>query len=37
MVNIAKGVFTFYVEKIFGGFDPSLSVDSLFNEAYVLS
>ena len=29
------GAFTFYVDNCFGIFDPSLSVDSLFTEAYI--
>ena len=32
-----KGAFTFYVDNILVIFDPSLSVDSLFTEAYVLA
>ena len=32
-----EGAFTFYVDKILRFFDPSLSIDSLFTEAYVLT
>ena len=34
-LNIYWGVFTFYVVNIFGFFDHSLSVDSLFTKAYL--
>ena len=33
----SKGAFTFYVNKNLGFCDPSLLVDSLFTESYLLA